>query len=130
MVSSHIPLKNYLLLTYDLYPYLSSLKPLGVNYLLYIFVYMLEIKCINKSDRDNPRERITHIWWMSDWKSRKITQQEAVHYIKSKQYSFYVLRWWVKVNVVVARSRFWNEYIKTEWDGEGRNNLLELMECK
>jgi Protein of unknown function (DUF3892) len=88
-----------------------------------------EIKCINKSDRPNPHERITHVggYGTSRW---KITQQEAIAYIENGEWRF-----WVKppnadsVWVVVAVSRHGNKYLKTEPDGEQPNNLLSLPEC-
>lgn len=88
-----------------------------------------EIKCVNKSDRQNPHERITHVggYVNSQW---KITQEEAIAYIESGEWKF-----WVKpsnadsVWVIVAVSRFGNKYLKTEADGEQPNNLLSLPEC-
>ncbi len=92
---------------------------------------MNEIKCINKQPRDNAWERITHIGWVNpDWRNRKLTQKEAIDAIKAKKYSFYVNVKWDKVKVIVSTSRFGNEYIKTENDGDEPNNLLSLMECK
>lgn len=90
----------------------------------------VEIKCINKSDRQNPWERITHIWWENyDWSEYWIRQEQAIDYINSKEYSFYVNVWWDRVNVIVSKSRFWNEYIKTENDWDEPNNLLSLNKC-
>jgi hypothetical protein len=89
----------------------------------------IQIKCINKSDRMNPHERITHVGGFSD-KQWKITQQEAIDYIERGEWKF-----WVKpphgdsVWVVVAVSRYGNKYLKTEPDGEMPNNLLSLPEC-
>ncbi len=89
----------------------------------------VQIKCINKSDRMNTHERITHVggYETSQW---KITQQEAIEYIENG-----VWRFWVKpqtgdaVWVEVAVSRYGNKYLKTEADGEQPNNLLSLPEC-
>lgn len=88
-----------------------------------------EIKCINKLDRNNPYERITHVggYTTQRW---KLTQQEAIHHIETGEWQFYVNRpngdvvW-----VVVAVSRFGNKYLKTEADGDEPNNLLSLPEC-
>ena len=91
---------------------------------------MVEVKCINKEDRQNPWERITHIWWVNnDLNKWKLTQEKAIEYIKSWKYSFYVNVWWDRVDIIVSRSRFWNEYIKTESDWDEPSNLLSLPEC-
>ncbi|TPJ67473.1 DUF3892 domain-containing protein [Mesorhizobium sp. B2-7-1] len=88
-----------------------------------------EIKCINKLDRGNVHERITHVggYATEQW---KITQQQAIAYIESREWRFYVSRprgdtvW-----VVVAVSRYGHKYLKTEADGDEPNNLLSLPEC-
>lgn len=90
-----------------------------------------QIRCINKSDRDNPYERIQSIGGMnSDGKNWKLTQKEAIDSIKSGKYNFHVQVNGKAVNVIVAKSRYGNDYIKTEADGDEPNNLLSLMECK
>lgn len=90
-----------------------------------------QVKCISKSDRDNPYERIKSIGGInpngSNW---KLTQKEAIDSINSGKYSFYVQVNGKPVNVIVRTSRYGNDYIKTEADGEEPNNLLSLMECK
>lgn len=86
----------------------------------------VEVKCINKNDRYNAYERITHIGG-DDW---KITQQEAIRYIEDKTYSFYVIKNGREVDVTTSVSRFGNKYIKTTADGDEPNNLLSLRECK
>ncbi|WP_322515028.1 DUF3892 domain-containing protein [Rhodopseudomonas palustris] len=88
-----------------------------------------QIKCIRKSDRFNPHERITHVGGYEDapW---RITQEEAIRLLEAREWRF-----WVKplhgdaVWVTVAVSRFGNKYLKTEADGEQPNNLLSLPEC-
>ena len=89
-----------------------------------------EIKCINKSDRSNAHERITHVGGHTD-KPWKITQEQAIAYIEDREWKF-----WVKppgfkdaVWVVVRESRYGHKYLKTEADGENENNLLSLPEC-
>jgi hypothetical protein len=88
-----------------------------------------QIKCINKSDRFNPHERITHIGGYTD-RQWKISQQDAIALIESGEWKF-----WVKpanadsVWVVVATSRYGHKYLKTTADGEEPNNLLSLPEC-
>lgn len=91
-----------------------------------------QITCINKVDRDNPYERITHVGGSTDgpggggW---KITQEEAIQGIESGAYAFYVRQAGSDVAVVVATSQHGNKYLKTEADGAEPNNLLSLREC-
>jgi len=88
-----------------------------------------QIKCINKDDRLNPYERITHVGGY-ETKQWKLTQREAIAPIEDpNSWDF-----WVSVNgksvwVVVAVSRFGHKYLKTEADKEDENNLLSLPEC-
>ena len=89
-----------------------------------------EVTCINKSDRDNPYERITHIGGgqtiITSWRK---TQQEAIAEIESGESQFFVNIDGKSVWVIVAVSRYGNKYLKTEADGEEPNNLLSLPEC-
>ena len=89
-----------------------------------------QILCINKSDRYDPHERITHIGGKNDnGTSWKITQQRAIQGIESGEWKFFVRVRGQTANVIVAISRFGNKYIKTEADGDQPNNLLSLTEC-
>jgi hypothetical protein len=88
-----------------------------------------EIRCINKDDRYNPYERITHVggYGTSQW---KLTVAEVIRRIESREEAFYVSRpQGDTVDVIVATSRFGNKYIKTTADGDEPNNLLSLPEC-
>ena len=88
-----------------------------------------EIKCINKQDRDNAWERITHVGGVNPNGERwKLTQTEAIKYLEDG-WQFYVSRGGGNVYCEVAVSRFNNKYIKTKADGEEPNNLLSLPEC-
>jgi Protein of unknown function (DUF3892) len=89
-----------------------------------------EVRCINKSDRPNPHERIKSIGGVNaDRKVWKMSQEDAVRAIQQQRFTFYVNRGGRTVNVIVATSRYGNLYLKTEADGESPDNLLSLPEC-
>lgn len=48
-----------------------------------------EVKCVNKRDRQNPHERITHIggFARTQW---KLTQEDAIGKIERREWAFYV----------------------------------------
>lgn len=88
-----------------------------------------QIKCINKDDRYNPYERITHVggYVTKQW---KLTLDDAIGKIERGEWEFYVDRpKGDRVWVQVAVSRFGYKYLKTEADGDEPNNLLDLPEC-
>ena len=89
-----------------------------------------EIRCINKSDRFNPHERITHVGGANnDSTSWRLSQTEAIEGIEGGKWSFYVSRGGHVVDVIVAVSRYGNKYLKTTADGDQPDNLLSLPEC-
>ncbi|WP_422373294.1 DUF3892 domain-containing protein [Hoeflea sp.] len=90
-----------------------------------------QIKCINKNDRYNPYERITHVGGhvTSQW---KITLDDAIARIENGEWEFFVGGGGLltpEVNVIVAESPHGNKYLKTEADDREPNNLLSLPEC-
>ena len=88
------------------------------------------IKCINKDDRDNPYESITHVGGNnSDGTNWKQTQEKTITEIETGEWQYFVGTGNNKVKVIVAVSPQDNKYIKTEADGEDENNLLSLPEC-
>lgn len=90
-----------------------------------------EVKCINKSDRYNVHERITHIGGVNPDGTRwKVSQADAIAGIESEKWKFYVSVKGQTAWVIVSKSASGNKYLKTENDGEQPNNLLSLPECK
>ena len=89
-----------------------------------------EIKCIVKSDRANPHERILFVGGLNaDGTPWKLSQTDAIQGIEAGRWRFWVAAGGKSVWVVVAISRFGNKYLKTEADGEQPNNLLSLPTC-
>jgi hypothetical protein len=88
-----------------------------------------EIKCINKSHRTNPHERIDNVGGLNPNGTRwRITQAAAIQGIESGKWAFYVHRSGFYVDVIIA-SHNGNKYLKTKNDGLEPNNLLSLPEC-
>lgn len=91
----------------------------------------VQIRCINKDDRYNPYEAITHVGGKNpDGGKWRLTSQEAIEAIEGSKYNFYVENPADdRVEVIVAISPYDNKYLKTEADGDKPNNLLSLPEC-
>lgn len=88
-----------------------------------------QVSCINKSDRYNQHERITHIGGVNPDGTRwKLTQPQAIADIENGKYSFYVSVSGRTVEVIVAKHNG-NKYLKTTADSDHPNNLLSLPEC-
>ena len=90
----------------------------------------IQIRCINKSDRSNPHERIISIGGVNaDGARWKRSQQQAIIDIETGVYRYFVNAGGHTVWVIVAVSQWGHKYIKTTVDGEHPNNLLALPEC-
>ena len=90
----------------------------------------IEIKCIHKSNRFNPHERILNIGGLNPNGTRwKVSQERAIQGIEQGKWHFYVRSGSNIVDVIIAIHNG-NKYIKTTNDGIEPNNLLSLPECR
>jgi len=88
------------------------------------------ISCINKPVRNDPATHIHSVGGLlPDGTPWKLTLGEAIALVK-QGHKFYVEQpVGDRVDVVVERSRWGNEYLKTVADFDEPNNLLALPEC-
>ena len=90
----------------------------------------VQIQCINKTPRQNPHERISHVGGVNPDGTRwKLTLDEAIRGVEAGKWDFFVKVAGKEVKVIVAKSAAGHKYLKTENDGEQPNNLLSLPEC-
>jgi hypothetical protein len=85
----------------------------------------MQIKCISRTERMSPHERITHVggYECSQW---KITLNNAIGKIERGEQAFSVRK---TVGVIVAVSPSSIKYLKAEVDGDQPDTLLRLPEC-
>ena len=88
----------------------------------------MQIKCINRTEKMSPHERITHVGGYES-SQRKITLNDAIGKIESGEQAFFVQAHRRTVGVIVAVSPSGKKYLKTEADGEQPDALLRLPEC-
>ncbi len=89
----------------------------------------LEVHCINKSDRQNPHERIKSIGGVHPNGTRwKLSEADAIAGKKSGSYEFWTKGGGRTADVIVA-THLGREYLKTANDGVRPDNLLALPEC-
>jgi hypothetical protein len=91
----------------------------------------VRISCINKTDRTNAHERISHVGGVNangtPW---KLPLANAIADVESGKWAFYVEQPpGHRVDVIVAVSAYGHKYLKTKADGEQPDNLLALPEC-
>lgn len=89
----------------------------------------VRIQCVNKTNRQDPHERIHSVGGVNpDGTPWKMTQTAAIQGIKDGTYKFWTFGGGKSVWVVIATHNS-REYLKTEADGVHPNNLLALPEC-
>lgn len=88
------------------------------------------ITCVNKPKRNDPVNHIHSVGGeLPDGTAWKLPLAEAVALIK-RGHRFYVEQpVGDRVEVVIGRSQYGNEYLKTVADNDKPNNLLSLPEC-
>lgn len=88
-----------------------------------------QITCINKPNRNSRNEHITHIGNSAgNW---KLTREDAIHRIDTKQAAFYTVDPATnkRVYVGVVREQGKAPFLRTHADGKWTDNLLALAEC-
>lgn len=86
------------------------------------------IRCINKTDRMNPHERIRNVGGQNDDGGRwKQSVDQTIREIESREWDFFVSEGGKTVDVIVA-THSGHKYIKTIADGLQPDNLLSLPE--
>ena len=90
----------------------------------------VRVSCINKTNRPDPHERISHIGGTnSDGTPWKLAEDAAIADIERGKWAFYLERpQGDRVEVIIA-TRLGRKYLKTTADGDQPNNLLALPEC-
>jgi len=85
----------------------------------------MQIKCISRTERMSPHERITHVggYENSQW---KITLNDAIGKIERGEQAFSVQAHRKAVRVIVAVSPSGIKYLKAEVDGDQPDALLRL----
>jgi hypothetical protein len=88
----------------------------------------VQIKCINKTDRQNAHERIQNVGGIENGTRWKMPESDAIVGIKADKWKFFVSVNGRSVWVIIATHNG-REYLKTEADGYQPDNLLSLPEC-
>lgn len=89
----------------------------------------VEVRCIKKTNRTDPHERIHGIGGVNANNTRwYLTLNEAIAGIEAGKWQFYTAGGGRTVRVVIATHNG-HKYLKTEADGIHPNNLLSLPEC-
>ncbi len=90
----------------------------------------IRVDCVNKTERTNPHERISHIGGPNADNTRwKLTEEAAIAGMETGKWSFDVERPAGHTVALKVAERLGRKYLKTETDGEQPDNLLALPEC-
>jgi hypothetical protein len=90
----------------------------------------VRVECVNKTNRTDPHERISHIGGRNPNGERwNLTEAQAIEGIEQGKWTFYVERPTGHVVDAVIATRLGKKYLKTTADGEQPDNLLALPEC-
>lgn len=84
----------------------------------------VQVKCINKRDRQSTHEGITHLGGQG-W---KWTREQVIQSIEAKTNSFFTFEGGKRADVGVVDGPH-GKYVRTHADGKWNDNLLALMEC-
>jgi hypothetical protein len=89
----------------------------------------VQISCINKTDRQNRWERISHVGGVnSDGTRWRLAEPDAISGIEGDKYHFYTHVDGVSAWVIITTHNG-RKYLKTEADTTTKDNLLSLPEC-
>lgn len=88
----------------------------------------VEIQCINKSDRQNPHERISNVGGVHNGERWKLSEDDAIQHIQKGTYAFWT-KGGGKVADVIVATHLSRTYLKTTNDSVKPDNLLALPEC-
>ena len=90
----------------------------------------IEVDCATKTPRPLPHERISFVGGRNARGTRwKLSQDQAMHGMKSARWTFYVTVDGQPVALVIARGPRGHEYLKAEGDGVDPAILLGLPDC-
>jgi len=90
----------------------------------------LHARCVVKTDKTNPHERILSVGGVKADGSRwKMTQNEAISYIRDGTYVLYIEKpGGHRFDLIVATNAF-GSYLKTVADREQPEKLMSLPDC-
>lgn len=90
---------------------------------------LLEVQCVNKSDRSGAHERIKSIGGGTGRLNWKHTQELAISWIESGAFSYYIMRGGQAVGIIIGTTAEGRKFLKTAADAGQPDSLLGLPEC-